>query len=414
MDEKPKIEETLVVLTSSPKQENKKIKKKKKAKKKKKPYEEIILKKNVIKSIEEQIENCENIPQVLKRKYKKIETNPSCLILTYLPLKVTAEELREYFGTILISQNPKYEIEDIRPVSECEIGETKRFAVLELVDSDCVVKLLQIGRFDYNGAKMIIRRPKRFFVKHYEGGRYEFDENGVLKNLDAGEEVRLYMGNIPQYMTDEMVKKLVESFGQLKTFEMKSEFSMGEALSKGYCFFEYYDSRNAEIALQKLHDLEIGDKKLRVQRINLSDNNKNEGNKKAPTKESETSFLLMFPKLRDPFIQAALSVPSFCVIPSRVIQLLNMCTPEDLFDEEFLIDLKNDVKEECGKYGKIDKIDIPVPDQKTGRCSSSVGKIFVKFAYILAAKQARYRINGLSYNRRTVIASFFPENKFDN
>ncbi len=42
-----------------------------------------------------------------------------------------------------------------------------------------------------------------------------------------------------------------------------------------------------------------------------------------------------------------------------------------------------------------------------------VGKIFVKFSHIIAAKQARFRISGRKYNRRTVVGAFYPEYYFD-
>lgn len=57
-----------------------------------------------------------------------------------------------------------------------------------------------------------------------------------------------------------------------------------------------------------------------------------------------------------------LSIPQGCIIPSRVVQFLNMFSPEDLFDEDFYQELCDDVKQECEKYGSIEKIDIPRPD----------------------------------------------------
>ena len=45
--------------------------------------------------------------------------------------------------------------------------------------------------------------------------------------------------------------------------------------------------------------------------------------------------------------------------------------------------------------------------------SPAVGKIFVKFENLVAAKQARFRLSGRQYNNRTVVASFYPEHYFD-
>jgi splicing factor U2AF subunit len=373
----------------------------------------IIQKPGEINKIETRIDEAEGIPQVLKRKYKKIELDPLCIILTYLPIHITAEELRVFFNTLLSSLVPRYDEDDVLPVADCEIGETKRFAVLWLVDLEAVWKVISMDTVILKDTKVKISRPKGFFSKHFEGARYEFNENGVLQNLEAGEEIRLYLGNLPQYISDADVKKMLESIGPLKAFEMKTDFSMGESVSKGYCLFEYYDSRHAETALKSLNNQEIGDKRLRVQRVAAPEPEKKEGIKKAQTKEADTCYLLMFPKLRDPLVQATLSVPAICATPSRVVQLLNMCSAEDLFDQDFVRDLTKDVKDECSKFGNIETIEIPTPDSKTGKCGPSVGKVFVKFLYQISAKQARYRLNGRIYARRTVIASFFPENRFE-
>jgi len=402
----------LVAVTPAP--NNNRIKKKKKKNKKKKlTYEVIIQKKNIRQKITEAIDSSESIPQTLKRKYKTIELDPQALILTNLPLGVTSEELFQFFNVLLTSLEPRYDEQGIRPVESCDIGETKRFAVIYLIDQESTWKLVKMDSVIFQSAKIRIKRPKGFFVKHFETGKYVLDENGNLTNLEAGEEVRLYLGGIPPYMTDEQVRKLVESFGPLKLFQMKTEFSMGESVKKGYCLFEYYDSRHAEQALQKLNDLEIGDKKLKIERIEAKVEQRVDVVKVAPTKERQTSFMLMFSKLRDPLVQGMLAIPMSCVTPSRVIQLLNMCTPEDLFEDEFCKELQEDVLEECRKYGPVEKMEIPRPDPQTGVCSPSVGKVFVKFLYQIPAKQAKYRINGKVYNRRTVICSFYPEEKFD-
>jgi splicing factor U2AF subunit len=387
--------------------------KKKKKSKKKLTYELIIQKKNIKQRIMDKIDSSENIPQSLKRKYKAVELDPLALILTSLPLEVTSEELFEFFNVLLTSLDPSYDERGERPVDSCEIGETKRFALIFLIDKESVWKLVKMDSVIYQGSKIKIQRPKGFFANHFESGKYILDEYGTLINMEAGEEIRLYLGGIPQYMTDEQVKKLVESFGPLKLFQMKTEFSMGEAVKKGYCFFEYYDSRHAEEAMKKLNELEIGDKKLKIQRVEARAEERAEKARTAPSKERQTSFMLMFPKLRDSLVQGVLSIPNSCVTPSRVIQLLNMCTPEDLFEDEFFKELQEDILEECRKYGPVERVEIPRPDSQSGHCSASVGKAFVKFSYQIPAKQARFRLNGKVYNRRTVICSFYPEEKFD-
>jgi splicing factor U2AF subunit len=42
-----------------------------------------------------------------------------------------------------------------------------------------------------------------------------------------------------------------------------------------------------------------------------------------------------------------------------------------------------------------------------------VGKVFVKFMYITHSKKARQGIAGRVYNKRTVLTSYYPEEKFN-
>jgi splicing factor U2AF subunit len=76
------------------------------------------------------------------------------------------------------------------------------------------------------------------------------------------------MGGIPTSMTDAEVRKMCESFGRLKQFNLVKDPANPE-LNKGYAFFEYCDDRASEKAIKGLNNLEFKDKKLRVQRASV-------------------------------------------------------------------------------------------------------------------------------------------------
>ena len=59
-------------------------------------------------------------------------------------------------------------------------------------------------------------------------------------------------------------------------------------------------------------------------------------------------------------------------------------------------------------------MEIPKPDMELKVAEIGIGKIFIKFSHIIAAKQARYRIAGRNYNNRTVVGAFYPEYYFDS
>ena len=65
------------------------------------------------------------------------------------------------------------------------------------------------------------------------------------------------------------------------------------------------------------------------------------------------------------------------------------------------------------QFGTVLNVEIPRPDKATWIAGPAVGKVFLKFANLQAAKKARYRLSGRKYNRRTIVASFYPEHYFD-
>ena len=77
------------------------------------------------------------------------------------------------------------------------------------------------------------------------------------------------MGGLPLYLKDEDVRKLCETFGNLKYFNLVKDTSSGQPVSKGYCFFEYIDTTVTDKAVKGLNGLPCGDRKLKVQRASV-------------------------------------------------------------------------------------------------------------------------------------------------
>jgi RNA recognition motif-containing protein len=74
------------------------------------------------------------------------------------------------------------------------------------------------------------------------------------------------LGGLPLAFMDEQVKKICETFGRLKFFNLVKEGNV----SKGYCFFEYDEHKNAEKAIKALNSLPIGDKRLKCHAATLA------------------------------------------------------------------------------------------------------------------------------------------------
>lgn len=73
-----------------------------------------------------------------------------------------------------------------------------------------------------------------------------------------------------------------------------------------------------------------------------------------------------------------------------------------------LLEICEDVQEECSKFGQV--IDLKIPRPTGGsRQSAGVGKIFVKFDTTASAKKALQSLAGRKFADRTVVTTYFPE-----
>jgi RNA recognition motif-containing protein len=230
--------------------DKKKKRKKKKGKKNRRTYEDKLTDPKVIQLTKLAIDNDPNIPLNLKDKFKKYETDLLTLCITNLPLNITHHEIKEYFNTFIMGLDPKYETIGYDPVYSVEKGDKKNYAVLTLNDKDPVEKLLEMDNMEYSNFKLKIERPRGFFSKIYAVTDQEDALNTDLANL---EEIKVYMGNIPQYMGEDDLKKLCGSFGQIKAFNLIRDYSGDVPISKGYAFFEFVDPRVTDRAIKQLN-----------------------------------------------------------------------------------------------------------------------------------------------------------------
>jgi splicing factor U2AF subunit len=73
-----------------------------------------------------------------------------------------------------------------------------------------------------------------------------------------------------------------------------------------------------------------------------------------------------------------------------------------------LSEIRDDVQEECEKFGKILSLKIPRPVGGS-RQSAGVGKIYIKFETPEVATKALRALAGRKFADRTVVTTYFPE-----
>lgn len=72
------------------------------------------------------------------------------------------------------------------------------------------------------------------------------------------------------------------------------------------------------------------------------------------------------------------------------------------------VEICEDIKEECDKYGRVLDMKIPRPSGGS-RQSNGVGKIYIKYDTPESARKALQALAGRKFQDRTVVTTYFSE-----
>ena len=225
---------------------------------------------------------------------------------------------------------------------------------------------------------------------------------------------KLFLGGLPNTMSETDVLWMLTPFGTLKAFHLVMD--PGTGMFKGFGFCEFEDPALSDTVCQALNGQKLGDKILIVQRASL-------GSTAIPDikpEDNDISSVVRF------VLNLSVPVPEVVNLlrsiegpaaESRVLALLNLSSIEKLRDDDFYHDLFVDVHEACSPYGQILSILIPRISVSAGSkfrpAPGSIGRAFVEFDSVESARGAMKHLGGSIYDQdRHLIAMYYPEQKY--
>ncbi|XP_054817532.1 splicing factor U2af large subunit A-like [Prosopis cineraria] len=137
----------------------------------------------------------------------------------------------------------------------------------------------------------------------------------------------LFVGGLPDCLRESEIRALVETFGQLRGFELVKDRDTG--ISKGYAFCAYQDPVVTDIACAALNGIKFGDKTLILRR--------------APKPEQESRLTHGLQRLT---LQPEL-------VATKVVCLSQAISAADLKDDEDYEEIVDDMRREGSKYATI-------------------------------------------------------------
>ncbi|XP_061702930.1 splicing factor U2AF 65 kDa subunit-like isoform X2 [Syngnathoides biaculeatus] len=348
-----------------------------------------------------------------------------------IPFGVTEESMANFFNAQMrlagLSQAPN------NPVLVVQINQDKNFAFLEFRSVDETTQAMAFDGIVFQGQSLKIRRPHDYRPLPGISEQPAFHVPGVVSTVVPDSPHKLFIGGLPNYLNDDQrwshnilslwsyltiiviihhhlnhhcrrrhychvscrtAVELLTSFGPLKAFNLVKDSAT--SLSKGYAFCEYVDVGATDQAVSGLNGMQLGDKKLIVQRASVGAKNNN------LSSIIETPVLLQVPGLQ--------GLQNCGGAATQVLCLLNMVMPDELVDDDDYQEILDDIREECCKYGSVRSIQIPRPLH--GADVPGCGKIFVEYVSTADCEKAMQALTGRKFANRVVVTKYYDADMY--
>ena len=162
------------------------------------------------------------------------------------------------------------------PVVSVQVNHDKSYAFVEFRSPDEAQSCMTFDGISFQGQTLKIRRPKDYVGPEGVGG---FMPSGVAGGVPDSPN-KIFIGGLPMYLTEDQVVELLNSFGELRHFNLVKDPNSGASkvrartelslIWQGFAFCEYVDPTLTDVACAGLNGMELGDRYLVVQRAQNS------------------------------------------------------------------------------------------------------------------------------------------------
>ncbi|KAJ8440956.1 hypothetical protein Cgig2_019985 [Carnegiea gigantea] len=357
-----------------------------------------------------------------------------------MPLKATERDVYEFFSKA-------GKVRDVRLIMDRNSRRSKGVGYIEFYDAMSVPMAIALS------GQLLLGQP--VMVKPSEA-----EKNLVQSTATTGSSVtgpygptdrKLYVGNLHFNMTEQQLRQIFEPFGPVELVQLPLELETGQC--KGFGFVQFAQVEHAKAAQSLNGKLEIAGRYIKVSSVtehvggqdagtNAADFDDDDGGGLALNAQSRALLMQKLDRtgtassiavsLGAPVLngsapgqqpiplplngQAAISAPMLPVqvlptpisepigIPSECLLLKNLFDPSTETDPEFDLDIKEDVEEECSKFGRVRHIYVD---------KHSAGHVYLRFDNKEAAMNAQHGMHMRWFARRLITAIFMQPQDYE-
>ncbi|XP_024457625.2 uncharacterized protein LOC7476432 isoform X1 [Populus trichocarpa] len=371
------------------------------------------------------------------------ERDQRTVFVYQMPLKVTERDVYEFFSKA-------GKVRDVRLIMDRNSRRSKGVGYVEFYDAMSVPMAIALSGQLLFGQPVMVK-PSEAEKNLVQSSASSGGTSGVAGPFGPVDR-KLYVGNLHFNMTEMQLRQLFEPFGTVELVQLPLDLETGQC--KGFGFVQFTQLENAKAAQSALNGkLEIAGRTIKVSSVTEHGGQQDTGAKSADFDDddggglalnAQSRALLMqkldrtgiatsiagslgvpllngsasnqqamsLPIIGQTAIGAAalpapvLSSPAYEPIgqPSECLMLKNMFDPATETEPDFDLDIKEDVEEECSKYGQVEHIFVD---------KNSTGCVYLRFGSIEAAAGAQRAMHMRWFARRLILAVFMPTREYE-
>ncbi|XP_050126835.1 uncharacterized protein LOC126603876 isoform X1 [Malus sylvestris] len=355
-----------------------------------------------------------------------------------MPLKAAERDVYEFFSKA-------GKVRDVRLIMDRNSRRSKGVGYIEFYDAMSVPMAIALS------GQLLLGQP--VMVKPSEAEKNLVQSNatsgaaGVVGPYGAVDR-KLYVGNLHFNMTETHLREIFEPFGPVELVQLPIDLETGQC--KGFGFVQFAHLEHAKAAQSLNGKLEIAGRTIKVSSVTDHVGSQEAGAKSADFDDDDGGGLslnaqsraLLMQKLdrsgiatsiagsigvpglngaapnqravtlpingqaavSAPILPAAVAVNEPVGNPSECLLLKNMFDPATEREPDFDVDIKEDVEEECSKYGRVKHIYVD---------KNSAGFVYLRFEAVEAAAAAQRAMHLRWFAGRLISALFMQPQVYE-
>ena len=298
------------------------------------------------------------------------------------------------------------------PILNCRVN--TKFAFIELISPDMANRALNLNGIPFLGAVLKVSRPSKYAgppipTKTWQELTGQALPVGAV--MDAEQEKvnrELFVGNTTPEMTERMLTDFLGNAMEQVGLNINAGNPITACRVSGkFAFIELRTPQEAANALN-LNNIPFMGTQLRIGRPSKWNGPPdNHGNWEDILARYMSGELQLGANNPGATAAAVAPPPSQNAAPAtRVVELRNMLTKDDLVNEGEYAEILEDTREECGQFGQLTQVVIPKAGEPGETC------VYLEYGSTQDAANAISKLHGRTFDGRKVEATYFDEAKF--